>query len=468
MLHTDLVIFINPPSAVGRKLIRNFDCATESKGNYLYQPYDKLLLSSHYEANQFVLFDAIADKMSQVELFECLKEHKIKYFIVSVADTNWIEDKEFLQKLHSIYPDRPIYAFGDSLIEATSREELHGIISGVLSNPLELNVEELENHIKEKGNQWFQGSGFVKEDTYSRVDLKKPIEININIPNHQKFLHENYRWPFSRYFKYTTVFTSWGCPYSCSYCIVAKFPNTYRNYRNVLEELRHIKTLGLNEIYIGDRSFGLPRSNVIQLLKAMIEEDFNFSWSTYFHPNQYDPELLELMKRSGCHTLIIGIESHNFKSLKKYGRHMKEDRFYGLLKHAKKIGIEICGDFIIGLPNETKEDIHKTIKLSKELDIDYASFNIAAPLAGSSLREDAKKDGRISPGEENHFDSFGYHKVLSNGVLSGEEILKLRNQAVKDFYFNPRYLFKSLFRIHSFEHLIIQVQEMLQILFKTK
>jgi len=458
-------IFINPPSEKGRKLIRNFDCATESKGDYLYQPYDFLLLSSHFEDEEFELIDAIAENLNFQQTMSFIDQRQVNYFIVAMADTNWSEDFNFLRHLRERYPQKAIFVFGDAFIDKNTIELIKKYANGVFSNPLEISIETLDSA---RFDDWISEAGFVSENTYSRSDLKKPKQVSINYPKHHRFLLKNYKWPFSRHFKYTTVFTAWGCPYSCSYCVVAKFPNIYRPYEEILSELDNIKSSGLKEIYMGDRSFGLPRSNTIKLLKGMINRKYNFSWSTYFHPNQYDPELLELMKQSGCHTLIIGIESHNFKSLKKYGRHMKEDRFYALLKHAKKIGIDICGDFIIGLPNETREDIHKTIKLSKELNIDYASFNIAAPLAGSSLREEAKKDGRIAPGEENHFDSFGYHKVLSNGVLTGEEILNLRNQAVKDFYFNPRYLFKSLFRIHSLEHLTIQIQEMLQILLKTK
>lgn len=463
--HQKQTIFINPPSKQGRKLIRNFDCATESKGNYLYQPYDFLLLSSHFEKDSFILIDAIADGLKKEEVFKLIKEKHIDCFIVALADTNWAEDFIFLKALRARYPDHGIFVFGDAFIDKQTVNSIRDYSNGILANPIEITKSDFNI---ENPKQWIDKQGFVQENTYTRSDLKKPIQVSISNPHHDKFLLKNYRWPFSQRFKYTTVFTAWGCPYSCSYCVVAKFPNLYRESDEIIKELDLIKEMGLKEIYIGDRSFGLPRNNCVDLLKKMIKKKYNFTWSTYFHPNQYDPELLELMKKSGCHTIIIGIESHDFQSLKKYGRHMKEDRFYKLIEHAKKLNIGICGDFIIGLPNETREDILKTIKLAKSLKIDYASFNIAAPLAGSSLRADAMKDGRIKPGDENHFDSFGYHKVLSNGVLSGKEILALRNKAVRDFYLNPSYLFKSLFRIRSIEHFLVQFQEMLQIFYKSR
>jgi uncharacterized radical SAM superfamily protein len=456
------VYFLNPPSKKNRKLIRNFDCATESKGNYLYQPYDFLLLSSHFEDEEVVLIDAIAQELGTEEVFRMIE--KPEAFIIALTDTNWEEDFSFLKTLKEKYSDTPIYVFGDSFIEKKAVDSVAPFVTRILANPLEV---DLRSHIlgnKSKDNV----SGFIAEDTYTRTNLKAPVEVSIRIPKHNKFLLPEYRWPFSLRKKYTTVFTAWGCPYSCSYCVVSSFPNLYRNYREIIKELKYVKSIGLKEIYIGDRSFGLPRNNTINLLKEMVSQKFNFTWSSYFHPNQYDKELLDLMKESGCHTIIIGIESADFDSLKKYGRNVKADRFYALIEHCKRIGIHICGDFMIGLPGETRHDILKTIDFSKKLKLDYASFNIAAPLAGSSLRKDAILDGRIGDGEEKHFDSFGYNKVLSNGVLSSKEILDLRNFAVRTFYLRPWYLLKSFTRIRSLEHLMIQLEEMFEIFKKSR
>lgn len=97
---------------------------------------------------------------------------------------------------------------------------------------------------------------------------------------------------------------------------MSKFPNYYRSYDEIIEEMKEVASLGIREIYMGDRSFGLPLMNVMKLLQGMIDQRFNFSWSTYFHPNQYTPELLQKMKESGCHTIIVGIENSDQSTLK--------------------------------------------------------------------------------------------------------------------------------------------------------
>ncbi len=110
-------IFINPPSKNKRMLIRNFDCATESKGNYLYQPYDFLLLSSHFKEDQFMLIDAIAESIEISEVFKRVENVKFKCLIIALADTNWDEDFDFLRETRRRYPEATIYVFGDSFIE---------------------------------------------------------------------------------------------------------------------------------------------------------------------------------------------------------------------------------------------------------------------------------------------------------------------------------------------------------------
>lgn len=433
--------------------MRNFDCATESKGNYLYQPYDFLLLSAKLpQDSPFLFIDAIANRWDSDKSIQELKDFRPDLIVCAVAATNWQQDLEFVQSLRNHFSKSHILVFGDILIEDSPCEKISLYCDGILSSPILFDFSSLSENLRAK-------------DSYNRVDLKKPLQVSLNNPRHQDFLHPQYRWPFARFYQYTTIFTAWGCPYSCSYCIMSKFPNFWRSSDEIIQEMILVKKLGIREIYIGDRSFGLPLTNVMSLLDSMIEHKFNFSWSTYFHPNQYKPELLEKMRASGCHTIIIGIESKNQQALKEYHRHVREEQLQNLINHAHQLGIDICADFIIGLPHDNKASIEETIRYSQSIKIDYASFNIATPLAGTSIRKMALETGKMQELEQ--FDSLGNSNAISVCELAAMEVIKLRSKAVWGFYTRPRYLFKRIFKIKSFQHLVIQLQEAVQILFKT-
>lgn len=447
--------------------MRNFDCATESKGNYLYQPYDFLLMTGKIPKSWPILFiDAVASTLGIETVLKDVSQFRPDIIVCATAATNWSQDLEFVKTVREKYPDCYLFVFGDSLINDYSVKEIEVFVDGIFTSPVIFNFSVLEDLKDRKDFISHTFPGFRNESFYNRSDLKNPVEITLENIRHDLFFHHKYRWPFSRSFKYTTIFTSWGCPYSCSYCILNKFPNYWRGHKEIIEEMEKVKSLGIKEIYIGDRSFGLPLQNITILLNEMIIRQFNFSWSTYFHPNQYTPDLLDLMKKSGCHTIIVGIESKNLKSLKKFGRHVRENQFQNLIDHAKRIHLNICGDFIIGLPDETKEDIESTIQYSLDLNIAFASFNIAAPLAGSIIRELALKKGQMK--EDNaEFDSFGRNNIVSVCNETGNSLRKLRNTAVLKFYSRPTYLLKRLFGLRGFEHLIIQFQEALLIFSKS-
>jgi anaerobic magnesium-protoporphyrin IX monomethyl ester cyclase len=441
--------------------MRNFDCATESKGNYLYQPYDFLLMTGKIPSAWPVQFlDAIASELNSEQLLADLNVFKPDIIVCAVAATNWQQDLNFVKLLREQFPTSYLLVFGDLFVNDPPVKEIEASVNGIFTSPVMFEFSTFANLKEVKDFIPDQYTGFRNPDFYQRSDLKNPTEITLKDLRHDLFVHPNYRWPFARSFQYTTIFTAWGCPYSCSYCILNKFPNYWRNFNEIISEMEIVKNSGIKEIYIGDRSFGLPLNNVVQLLNRMVEKEFNFSWSTYFHPNQYNPELLDLMKKSGCHTLIIGVESRDFKSLKKFGRHVREKNFEDLIKHAKKIGINICGDFIIGLPGETKKDIESTIQFSLELDLAYASYNIAAPLAGSVIREMAIQNGQIKD-DEQEIDSFGRSRIISVCNENDETLRKLRDQAIVKFYLRPNYLFKRLIDLKSFEHFFIQFQEAL-------
>lgn len=449
------VIFLNPAITPYRKIMRDFDCAGESKGNYLYQPYDFLLMSGFVPREwDFQFIDAVAGKLSHDEVFMTLKKESPDIIVCSVAGINWVEDSGTVKSLRSLFPESKLFVFGDLFLEEHPRKEILPFVDGIFSSPVQFDFR----HLLKKEFLVSEHEGFYYGKNWPLKNLKASREIKVPMPRHEAFHHKAYRWPFAKSFHYTTITTAWGCPYSCSYCILNKFPNYWRDSKEIIDELKYVKQLGYREFYMGDKSFGLPLQNVTQLLDEMIRLNLNLTWSTYFHPNQYSEKLLNKMKSAGCHTIIIGVETKDMKLLKNYGRHVREEQFQELISHARKIGMEICGDFILGLPHDDQKSIEELIDFACDLGIEYASFNVATPLPGSSLRELALTSRKISENEQ-QFDSSGHNNVVSFGNLSAADLKKYREMAVRRFYLRPGYLLKRLTRIRDLEHLQIQLEE---------
>jgi len=456
------VVLINPPTPGSRKFTRNADCAAESKGNYLWQPYDFLLLSGAFADSVHVHFiDAVAEELDVAQVLARVQQCNGDLLITAIVDVLWSSDLAFLQRLRKLYPDKPILCFGDALIEEQNARTAWDSADGIVVNPFRFHADLLVKWTREEIRQNSLALGLRRPQEQSL--LLKTVQSGRSLsPRHQLFLHPRYRWPFASFKKYTTITTSWGCPYSCSYCTGASLESRYRPAENILQEMRGIRDLGIKEIYFSDKSFGLPAANTLEVLDGMIRENFNFSWSTYIHPNQFSVELFDKMRASGCHTVIIGIETPKLDQLRKMGRVISQNKLEDLLQYAYSHGLNVCGDFILGLPEDSESDVQALISYSLSLPIDYASYNIATPLPGSSIKAAALAAGTITS-DDHHFDSSGGTRTMDSPHIRAQRLLELRTQAVRRFYLRPGYLIGRLKRIRGWQHFQIQFEEMLEL-----
>jgi anaerobic magnesium-protoporphyrin IX monomethyl ester cyclase len=186
----------------------------------------------------------------------------------------------------------------------------------------------------------------------------------------------------------------------------------------------------------------------------MIRKNLPIQWVCYVNPGLLDHEVLKLMKRAGCHTVIIGVEDENIERLKeRYQRNLSRSKLVEFCHQCNWLNIRICGDFIIGLDSD-ETAVNRMIQFAKTLQLDYASFNILTPLLGSKIREKLIEKGTLDPYTIG-FDTSG---TFGQGT---EKLIQLRNMAIKKFYLRPKYLLRRMMNITSFTEFMIQFQEMI-------
>ncbi len=452
-------LLINPPTPKGRKFTRNISCAAESKGNYLLKPLDFTILSGILKQKYQVKFlDLVSKPMTMASTVEKIKSLKPSFVIIAIIDTIFKNDLNFLIKLKDELPELEIYVLGDAFIEDKNCEKVAPYTRGIIAEPFKVQVEDF---------QFLRSNrpGFRDPETYKKIS-KVPTELEIPTPMHELFDDKFYRWPFSKESRYATVTTVWGCPYSCSYCTASNFPVHIRSVENVINELKYIKNLKFKELYITDLSFGLPLKRTITLLDEIIKLQFNFSWSTYFHPLQFNKKLLSKMKEAGCHTIIIGIETTNADILKKYSRNQNLTKIKELINFCHSINIKVCGDFLIGLKEQNKDEVLMNIETSISLKLDYASFNIVAPLPGTVIKKEAQSLA-ISSDSGVYYDSLGREGIIELQNWKKEDILMLRNSSIKKFYLRPLFLLKSVLKAGNIKSIRYQALEFLHLIRKT-
>jgi radical SAM superfamily enzyme YgiQ (UPF0313 family) len=237
------------------------------------------------------------------------------------------------------------------------------------------------------------------------IIYRKGNEIKINqkkklIDNLDSLPFPDYTCFDSKMAAYPLV-TSRGCPYSCTYCSVRDVMGVKwraRTPENILEELKKAKeTYEINEFKILDDNFTLDIIRVKKLCRLMIENKIDMKWScpNGIRADRLDAELLKLMKASGCYSISIGIESLHPDVFEEIDKGEKLSVVKNAVRMIKNTGIEVKGFFIIGLPGSTYEKDKFTLKESKKLGLDAASWGILVPYPGtriwSWLSEEIKK-----------------------------------------------------------------------------
>ena len=248
---------------------------------------------------------------------------------------------------------------------------------------------------------------------------------------------------FAKNKKIASIITSRGCPYSCTFCAASKISGTKirkRNIENIIGEIKLLrKKLGIKEIHIIDDNFTNDRSFVIDFCQTLIKEGINISWacSNGVRLDSLNEELLKLMEKSGCYSLLVGIESGTQRILDHMNKKVTIATMREKIKLIKtKTNIRITGLFILGYPEETLKDIEATIKFSTELKLDRASFNNFMPLPGSDIYKELEANGELDglSGDEIYL----YNAQYAPKSMSLRELKNLQLKAYFKFYFNLR------------------------------
>ena len=438
------VLLLNPPGKL--PYIRDYYCSKVSKGSYIYPPTDLVVLSGIIaEKYDVAVLDAMALGMDAGLCMTEIGNISPKAIVALAGAVSYHEDAPFLENIKRRY-DIPIIVTGDLFLEdgeiiLKNYPFLDAILMDFTNADAIAYLDDKEDKIK---NMIYRKDGEIKIKISPRTAEK---EYTIPIPRHELFMN-NYNYPFVRRRPFATVLTDYGCPYKCSFCVIASLGYKFRSVENVMSELRYLKNLRCREIYFNDQTFGVNRARAKELCKRMVEEKIDFGWVCWSRVDVINEELLKLMKGAGCHTILFGVETASEKSLKSMGKGYTLREVEETFRLCREYGVRTLATYILGLPGEDKNSIMQTIEFAVRLDSDFVSFNTLIPRAGTQIRQYAINSGWIAEGNI-RMDQSGTYAVMGNEALTGDDIIELKSYAVRRFYGRPSYIAKRLLGVRS-------------------
>ena len=207
------------------------------------------------------------------------------------------------------------------------------------------------------------------------------------------------------YLNATNVFTTRGCPYSCSFCArdcIAK-ANTgpyvrFQSPEYVMDEIQYlISNYGVNGILFAEDIFALKRARVESICEEMLSSGISkkISWGTNLRVDFAKPELLQLMQKAGCVRIIYGCESGSQRILSLLGKKVTVEQNEAAVRTTKEAGISCEVNMMLGLPTETESDILATIEFLKRCQPDRINKGKLYPIPGTQLYKQFLEDGTI-------------------------------------------------------------------------
>ena len=242
-----------------------------------------------------------------------------------------------------------------------------------------------------------------------------------------------------------SVFSTRGCPYGCTYChnIFGRHLRK-RSAENVIGELKWLKeAFGVEEIEFIDDVFNFDLERAKRIMDLMIEEKLNlkFSFPNGLRADRMDEELIDKMKLAGCYRINYAIESGSDRIQRAMKKRLNLARAKEVIDFTAFRNISIGGFFMLGFPDETEDEMRKTIDYALKSRFHTASFFILTPFPGTKIYQDA-----VEAGYDMEAMYSDYGQVSSNlSRVPSEMIEKMRKDAFRKFYFSPKRMW-SIFK----------------------
>ena len=258
-------------------------------------------------------------------------------------------------------------------------------------------------------------------------------------------------------YPFAALYTSLGCPYKCSFCMIniinrtsnlplitSEDSNSFRwwNPDFIIKQFDYFAENNIKNIKIADELFVLNPNHFQKICNLIIERGYDFNIWAYSRVDTCKPQYLDTLKKAGVNWLGLGIENPN-QSLRQeiHKDHFVDVKITDLMQNMRDAGISIGGNYIFGLPMDTNESMQNTLDFAMENKTEMVNFYCAMAYPGSPLHKTARQKGWELPSTYSGYSQHSYDMLnLSNDNLSAAEIMAFRDKAFMTYNSHPDYL----------------------------
>ena len=256
---------------------------------------------------------------------------------------------------------------------------------------------------------------------------------------------------------FAALYTSLGCPYKCSFCMIniinrtnseptiaSADSNVFRFWEPefIINQFDEIAKMGVKNVKIADELFVLNPRHFESVCNLLIERDYGFNLWAYSRIDTCRPKYLDILKKAGINWLGLGIENPS-ETLRQeiHKDSYKTVNITDIMDDIRNAGINVAANYIFGLPMDTEESMQGTLNFALENMSEMVNLYCAMAYPGSPLHLIAKGQGWRLPETYLGYSQHSYDILnLSNSALSSKQILEFRDKAWMRYHTDQKYL----------------------------
>ncbi len=207
-----------------------------------------------------------------------------------------------------------------------------------------------------------------------------------------------------------------GCTFRCNFCYRLDKGFRGRSNEHIIEEIKLLKkNYGITYIAFSDELLMISKERTISLCEAIIKADLNIKWDCNGRLNYATPEVLGVMKLSGCVFINYGIEAMDDDVLKRMKKGLRLWQVHKGIEETLRVGISPGFNIIFGHIGDTKETLQKGVDFLLKYDdgSQLRTIRPVTPYPGSPLYYDAIEKGLVDGCED-----FYLNKHVNSDLLA--------------------------------------------------
>ncbi|HYM38661.1 MAG TPA: radical SAM protein [Thermoplasmata archaeon] len=380
------------------------------KTTELWPPLGLLYIAASLRArgrSDVQVLDAFCRNLSGNELAQRVVQERPDVFGINCSTHTFLDAIEALRKVYEAAPDTTLVMGGyHSTFAAEKILRAYPFVDYVLKGEAERSFPDLLDRL-EAGEppQDVDGITYLEDGQLVSRPLAVIRDLDaLPFPDRTLlgdleygYFHQNIRLTFG---KFTTIVSSRGCPFACTYCSCAAFSQRRwraRSAANVVDELEGLYDRGYENVVFVDDNFTLKKSRVREICEGIRDRKIRMRFYCEGRVDNAPYELLRTMKRAGFDVMYFGVESPSPHVLGYYKKGITAAQAERAVADAKRAGMIVVTSFIIGAPVEGLPDVQRTIDFIRTLRPHAVQVNILDCLIGTPIWDDLTREGIVAP-----------------------------------------------------------------------